>query len=325
MSQDHPYRRLQIPKDAPFELRPSSPGKGWGAFATRLIKQGDPVLIERPLFVIPKPSQYITDGDVFAAFQRLTPTAKQQFLLLRDNAGGPFESLNEALAENSLAMSANSGHGLFLLHSRFNHSCVPNAKIPETSGEIITMFAIRDIMAGEEITFCYKNDFECRTRRERHEALRFVCDCKACLLGTPFQQLSDIRRKFVRGLRYLTLGFDIDGKRQNSSSPIIADRKLKEAAENLSIPHCNRLIYQLLVSFLLEEEGLLDYLTRERLEPSMVIMPSLFETESNARIARIAMAEQTWLGKVQMAFRLYGRADAADELLSKAFRTLRGI
>ncbi|KAI0119262.1 SET domain-containing protein [Daldinia grandis] len=325
MPQDHPYRRLHIPRDAPFELRPSSPGKGWGAFATKLIKEGDPILIEEPLFVVWKPPQYITDEDVFAAFQRLAPTAKQQFLLLRDNAGGPFQRINEVLAENSFALQANSGHGLFLLHSRFNHSCVPNAKIPKTTGEAITLFAIRDITAGEEITFCYNDDFECRTRRERHKALGFVCDCKACLLGTPFQQLSDMRRRFIHGLQYLTLGVDIDGKRQDSSSPIIADRRLKEAAENFSIPLCNRMIYQILTAFLLDEEGLLDYLMRERLEPSMVTIPTLFQTESNAKIVKIAMAEQTWLGRVHIASRLYGRADAVDESLPKVLRILRGI
>ncbi|KAI1658935.1 SET domain-containing protein [Daldinia decipiens] len=325
MPQDHPYRRLCIPKGAPFELRPSSPGKGWGAFATRLIKQRDPILIEEPLFIIRKPSQYITDQDVFAAFQQLTPAAKQQFLLIRDNASGPFGRLSELLAENAFALLANAGHGLYLLHSRFNHSCIPNAKVPESSSETLTLFAIKEIVAGEEITFCYNADFEGRTRRERHEALRFACDCKACLPGTPFQQLSDVRRRFVRGLQYLAHGIDIDGRRQDSSSPIIDDRKLKEAAENLSIPLCNKLIYQLLSSFLLEEEGLLDYLMRERIERPMVILSSLFETESNARIVKVAMTEQTLLGKVHIAFRLYGRADAADELLPEMLRMLRRI
>ncbi|KAI8958639.1 SET domain-containing protein [Daldinia sp. FL1419] len=323
MSQDHPYRRLPIPSDAPFELRPSSPGKGWGGFATRLIERRDAILVEAPLFVIPKPSQYITEEDVIRAFQKLRPSAKQQFLLLRDNADGPFMSMNEAFAENSFISPDKSGHGLFLLHSRFNHSCMPNAKVPEYAGNAMTLFASRDIMAGEEITFCYNDDFECRTRRERHEALRFTCDCRACLLGTPFQQLSDIRRTFIRGLQYLTHGTDIDGKRRDSSYPIIADRRLKEAAETLSIPICNRLIYMLLSMHLLEEEELLDDFLRERVEPSIVTASSLFETESNIRIVKIVMTQKTWIRKVNMAFRLYGRADAADGYLPAALRALR--
>src|SRR5947207_818289 len=60
----------------------------------------------------------------------------------------------------------------FLLHSRFNHSCIPNSKVPDISGEIIAMFATRDIVAGEEITFCYNSDFECRAKHARHQELR---------------------------------------------------------------------------------------------------------------------------------------------------------
>ncbi|OTB18827.1 hypothetical protein K445DRAFT_364106 [Daldinia sp. EC12] len=323
MSHNHPYRRLRIPKDAPFQLRPSSPGKGWGGFATRLIKQGEQILKEEPLFVIPKLSQYITVEDLWAAFRQLTPADQYQFLLLRDNANRPFKLSKEAFAENSFALPAKFGHGLFLVHSRFNHSCLPNATVPASRNDILTLVAIEDIMAGEEITFCYNNDFECRIRCERHKILRFVCNCKACLVGTLFQQLSDVRRRFIRGLIYLTAGAGIDGKSQDSLSSVIADHRLKEAAENLSIPLSNRLIYLLLTLYLLEEEGLLDYLMRERFEPSVVVTSSLFQTESNAEIVKTAMAQQTWQGKMLIAFRLYGQHDAADESLPETLRMLR--
>ncbi|KAI1799958.1 SET domain-containing protein [Daldinia bambusicola] len=323
MSQDHPYRRFHLPRDAPFELRPSSPGKGWGGFATRFIKRGEKILTEKPLFVIPKPSEHITEEDVLAAVARLTPVEKFRVSLLRDNADEPFKTGQGALAENSFALPACSGHGLFLLHSRFNHSCIPNARVPDPIDGIISLFAITDIMPGEEITFCYIPDFSCRIRSERHEALRFVCNCKACLLGTPSQQLSDARRKFIRGLQYLTHGVDFDGKRQDASSPIIADRKLKQAAESLSVPLSNRLIYLLLSLYLLDEEGLLDHLQRERLEPSVAAITSLFQAKSNAEIVKTAMAQTTWLGKVLVAFRLYGQYDAADEFLPELLRVLR--
>ena len=129
------------------------------------------------------------------AIQQLLPSEKEQFWLLRDNASKRFTHMKEAFAENSFAIpdsltpQTNNPpvHGLFLLHSRFNYSCIPNSKIPITGGEITAIFATRDIAAGEEITFCYNTDFECRTRHERHQALRFVCDWKACLTGTLFQ------------------------------------------------------------------------------------------------------------------------------------------
>ena len=176
---------------------------------------------EKAIFVIRKPHEAITEADVQRSFQQLSPRDKQQFLCLRENASRPFTQMAEACAENSFEISqsepiATPAHGLFLLMSRFNHSCIPSSKIPTTSGETIRIYATRNITAGEEITFSYNSDFECRTRNDRHEKLRFVCDCKACLLGTPFQKLSDQRRTLIRGLQYLTRGEDIDGQNQKT-------------------------------------------------------------------------------------------------------------
>lgn len=318
------YQDLQVPSNVSFELKQSA-GKGWGAFATRKIERGAKILEEKPLFIIRKHHEEITEDDVWKAFQQLTPRGKQQFLCLRDNASKLFSSMGYALAENSFALQdITPMHGLFLLHSRFNHSCVPNAKLPSTAGKIIAIFATRDIDVGEEITFCYNKDFESRTRLDGHQALRFTCECKACLPGTHFQQLSEVRRRLIRGLQYLKYGRDLKGQRQNSESPIIIDSKLKEAAENFAIPLSARLIYSLLVMVLLEEEGLLDEFMIGRIYPNILILSTLFRTESNAKIAKLAIGQKTWPQKLCMAFRLWGRGDMADDELAMQLRILDG-
>lgn len=149
------------------------------------------------------------------------------------------------------------------LHSRLNHSCIPNLKIPTIDGEIISSFVTRDIDAGEEINFCYNTDFAGRTRYERHQARRSACGCIACLPGTPFQLLSNMRRWWIRGLQYLTQDVDLDGQRQSSHSAILVDSKLKIAEETFSIPLSSKLAYTLFSIVLLEEEGLLDDLMVE--------------------------------------------------------------
>ncbi|CAG8891230.1 unnamed protein product [Penicillium egyptiacum] len=305
------YRRLEAPDEIPFELRPS-PGKGWGAFATRRIDRGSLILSEKPTFVIRMSHTEITD---------------YHFLLLRDNGSSCFTSMNEAFAENSFNI-ANSdqhepeAHGLFPLHSRFNHSCIPNSEVPTVTGEAISSFATRDIAAGEEINFCYNPGFQGRTRYERHQALRFTCHCVACLPGTPFQQLSDMRRRLIRGLQYLSHGVDLDGQRQSSHS-IIFDSKLKFAAETFSITLSSRLIYALLMILFLEEEGLLDDSMDSRLRPSLTKTVQLFKSESNQSIAELAMEQKTWVKKLEVAFKLYGREDAADYEVTLALRQLR--
>lgn len=262
------------------------------------------------------------------ALRGLSSSQKAQFLLLRDNGSRVFTNMSEAFAENSFCittpeLSIPLGYGLFPLHSRFNHSCIPNSKIPTTSGDIISIFATQDIDAGEEITFCYNTDFECRTRYERHQALRFTCSCLACCPGTPLQQLSDTRRRLIRGLQYLTLGVDLDGQKQNSQFPIIVDLELRNAAESLSIPISSRFVYYLLTIFLLEEEGLLDYFMIKRLEPGLVRTAGFFRLEKNQRIAKFALSQSSWLEKLLEGFKLYGQKDVADNEVNQLLQSLR--
>ncbi|KGO68388.1 hypothetical protein PITC_070130 [Penicillium italicum] len=321
------YHRLEVPAEVPFELRPS-PGKGWGAFATRRIDRGALILSEKPTFIIRRSHTEITDYHIAMAFQQLSPGQKAQFLILRDNGASCFTSLNEAFAKNSFNINSNldepESHGLFPLHSRFNHSCLPNSKVPTVSGEVISSFATRDIDVGEEINFCYNTDFECRTRYERHQALRFTCDCMACLPGTPFQRLSDMRRRLIRGLQYLARGVDLDGQRQSSHS-IIVDSTMKFVAETFSITLSSRFIYALLSIFFLEEEGLLDDFLDARLKPSLTQTVQLFKSESNQSIVDLAMKQNTWVKKLEVALRLYGREDAADYEVTLALRRLRSF
>ena len=281
------------------------------------------ILQEKPLFVIRKPHEEIMEGDVRAAFERLIPSQKEEVLCLRDIGSVPFTHMTQACAENSFGLSTNPPiHGLSLLHSRFNHSCIPNSKVPTPGGETIKLFAVRDIVAGEEITFCYEPDLGCKTRHERHQALRFVCDCKACLTGTSFQKLSDMRRTLIRGLQYLMLGVDLDGQRQNSASPIIVDSELKKAAEVFSIPLSARLIYSLLVISLLETEGLLDRFMVERLGPGVWRTVASFRTVVNTRIAKYAMVQVTWPERFWMACSFWGRRDVADHATTMQLRSL---
>ncbi len=102
-----------------------------------------------------------------------------------------------------------------------------------------------------------------------------------------------MRRTLIRGLQYLTLSVDLNGQRQSSASPIIVDSKLKKTAEDFSIPLSTKLIYNLLIMSLLEEEGLLDDFIIERFNPGILQTTTLFQTESNARIARQAITQET--------------------------------
>lgn len=61
------------------------------------------------------------------------------------------------------------------------------------------MHAVRDICAGEEITFSYVDPIACR--EDRQQALRpygFTCTCAACDGPTPSGEASEERRGMMR-------------------------------------------------------------------------------------------------------------------------------
>jgi hypothetical protein len=219
--------------------------------------------------------------------------------------------MEAGFAENSFAISdgkTNRGMGCFLLHSRINHSCVPNIKLPNTvSGEEIASYAIREIAAGEELFMCYDTYFECRIRSERHRLLRFECTCKACVLGTRFQQLSDMRRTLIRGLNYLIGGKDIDGQRHDALTSIIVDPELKVAAETSRIPPSSLFIYSILQMTLTEQEGLMDNLLVERWAPGIWALLGKFTTERDTEVAKLAILQETWTQRFCVASRLWGQ------------------
>ena len=88
------------------------------------------------------------------------------------------------LKREVLAIWAVNAFGqVFLLGSRFNHSCIPNihfAYNPNLGKE--TFHTVRYITAGEELTITYIDCMN-RTKGQRQVGLDergFVCDCLAC-------------------------------------------------------------------------------------------------------------------------------------------------
>ena len=109
-----------------------------------------------------------------------------------------------------------------------------------------------------------------------------------------------------------------------SSPPIIFNPKMKTAAERLEFPLSARLIYDLFIVVLLEEEELLDDFMVEGLNPGIMQITDAFKIPSNAKLAKLALAQETWLGKFCTALSLDGRADSADRSISEKLRKLDG-
>ncbi|TWU72887.1 hypothetical protein ED733_004199 [Metarhizium rileyi] len=314
MPPDHPYRHLNLPPDAPFELKPS-PGKGWGAFATKAIKNGEVILTESPLFIVPLGSKSIP-SDIWETISlTLSPVQKHQLSLLRVNGQGPLRGLHHALSENCFEIKTpdeSMSQGLYVLQSRFNHSCVPNSIVPLQTTPIVTRYAMADIAIGEEITFCYLSGLAANTKAERHNELGFTCCCKGCTLPTHLQGVSDLRRRLFAGLWFLSHGVDFNERRQDFGRPLITNVALNRAAINHEITASELFFNTALTALVAEQEEILHPILEEVLTKLLLKIAILLQRPVNSMLAKLAMGKKTWAEKVVVAILLRGRKDGVD-------------
>ncbi|KAK7964094.1 hypothetical protein PG988_011068 [Apiospora saccharicola] len=306
------YQYLRIPDGAPIELKPAG-NKGWGMLATRDIARNECILEEKPLFLYPvfdlfhKPES--PDEQILNAVRKLPYDDQLKFMALLWNSSQPFNSLEDVFVVNQHMRGGEEGDkaAVLLLMSRFNHSCVPNATIPHgvavhgTDRTASHMFANVDIPAGAEITFAYCPCFHCLTRASRRKILvelKFECECPGCSLVGDEQLVSDLRRAMLRGLRSLL--------KYEATTSLITDPKLREDAEQYEIPNSSRFIYSLLIPCFLEVEGLLDDMTVDCLVHDLEHFASEFLEPRNAAVAKLALEQETWAGKVNFAWKLWG-------------------
>jgi hypothetical protein len=118
-----------------------------------------------------------------------------------------------------------------------------------------------------------------------------------------------MRRRLIRGLRYFLLGEELENKR----SSIIVDPVLRNAAEKFKLPISSRLIYDILVMLLLEQEGLLKDVAKKSHDDSVAMICSLFGSAHNKYVGMLTMALKSPLEKFVVANRLYGREDPMDK------------
>lgn len=93
-------------------------------------------------------------------------------LTLSDDERIAVESLIDDLYQKldevtGLQFLNNEGSALYVTQSKINHSCLPNSVITfPTSDHVLSLKAIEDIKAGDEITISYLD--ECSVDRSRH-------------------------------------------------------------------------------------------------------------------------------------------------------------
>ena len=181
--------------------RRDSPGKGHGLFATKPIERGTCVIAEAPLLRLGP--MYYSEPDVENAFEQLPLASQRSFLSLAScHNSSPCTWFDGTFSEPQSAAAANgrsvytiyqtncvdiSGHNgpdsaIFETISRINHSCLPNCFFAWNSNlQKETVYAIRDIVEGEELFVAYCDLVQGKAERKADLiGYGFTCDCMAC-------------------------------------------------------------------------------------------------------------------------------------------------
>lgn len=180
------------------------PGKGKGAIATRDIKQGEVILEEKPLFMVPpsitgSPVEFIKEklshlnGSQRAGFWGLSfvnlPADKDPQKDLDDVAVAIFETN---------AVKAGDEVGIFPRMARLNHGCSSAFNSVYSFRELertLYIHAISPIAAGEELLTTYTDTKKPRDQRRAYleQNYGFRCTCSVCSLPEAKSKASDAR------------------------------------------------------------------------------------------------------------------------------------
>ncbi|EED12492.1 SET domain containing protein [Talaromyces stipitatus ATCC 10500] len=175
-----------------IEVR-ESPGKGLGVFAKDNIPRGTRILAESSLLKVENDNP--DAKKILQAFEDLTPSQQSSYLelhrytfdsdkqILEAQMGQTWDEMAEMHRKVLNIYTANSFPSIYLLGSRFNHSCVPNTTHsyhPSLDKE--TFHTIQDITAGEELLITYIDGSNWdRSRRQKYlQKWGFQCNCPVC-------------------------------------------------------------------------------------------------------------------------------------------------
>jgi len=189
------------PKDIKFENTlwrlDTIPGKGKALFATKNIPPGTLILSESPIITTDCiTSMETVEKDIARNLRTKDKDSQRAYLSLHNNFPGEKSILSNIIRSNGYPLGPNSEvGGVFLNIARLNHSCRPNAKHSWNKNlKQQTVYALRNISAGEEITLSYLDG---GASKERQESLlqnfQFRCKCDLCSLPARELKASDAR------------------------------------------------------------------------------------------------------------------------------------
>ena len=186
-------------------------GKGLGVFAIQFIKKGTIIFQEVPLI---RGGQNWLDKE--AAFMLLPEAKKRDFMALRSRCNCHTSPCQETTLMRiwyvnsfELASIGQGNVGVFMVASRINHACFPNAFRRFTKDGNIVIFSSEDIKKGCEITLDYSGACGVPVAFRRKcllETYGFYCRCRGCIgnIVEPLDVLLNLNEDIKRPVEVTT-------------------------------------------------------------------------------------------------------------------------
>jgi len=184
---------------------------GLGLTASRLIRQGDLILQERPLVKLSP--LWSVDGRP-PSLEQVVAILSSQLLQNYELERQYYEltSVHEHVPliygiheTNAIKLNDEDGTGVFRNTSRINHSCLPNAVYHyDKSSNRLSVRSLRRIKKNEEIFISYIPFNQPRAQRQLQlsNSFKFTCTCSKCSLSIALSKLSDERIEKINYLRH---------------------------------------------------------------------------------------------------------------------------
>lgn len=180
------------------------PDRGKGLVARCNIKRGTRILCEKPLFVVANMNPEVLHSVVASKLKSLPKEQQIQFLSLHNNFPGK-HAFAGIVRTNALPCGPGAElGGVYPEICLINNSCRPNCNQSWNEAKdngTETIHAIRDILAGEELTISYEEGNPTEIRKATLRAsFGFDCTCDLCSLPAAEMQASDARRRLIQSL-----------------------------------------------------------------------------------------------------------------------------
>ncbi|KAG6910419.1 hypothetical protein DXG01_010774 [Tephrocybe rancida] len=203
-----------------FEIRPAGADKGLGMFATRHISTGSLILVDHPAILTPAkvPLTQNARSSAYRSLFEALPQPRRDELRTMTNCRSPeeCETMEEGISRTNgtavelglpddIDVEAREYGAVFLTINRSNHSCGPNAAHKwDLASFSSSLYALRPIVPGEEITMIYTDVTQPRHTRRAHllSHYGFTCQCPFCALHSPLSEESDATRAALRDWRH---------------------------------------------------------------------------------------------------------------------------